>query len=133
MFVFAAISVVVVMVYTRYNKPHRDVTEEPFISANAIDLFKQYQQNEQKANAMFLDKVLLVSGTIADIQTNQDGKQVIIFKTNDPLYGVSCTLSNPTQVPPVGNTIELKGFCRGYLSDVVLTDCVKVKSKEAGV
>ena len=86
----------------RYRKVSVDTICLPFhtrilISAvpiKADSLFHMFSTNENKANALYLDKAIAVTGTINEIGKNQDGKPVIILKTADPLYGIACTLKN---------------------------------------
>jgi len=110
--------------YMLYNKPHRSVEEESAIEITASDLMQVYQRNEESANGLYLDKVLEVSGIVADTTTNQNGKQIVLLETNDAMFGISCTMKNKlTNISP-NQPITIKGFCKGYLSDVVLTECV---------
>ena len=107
--------------YTLYNKKHRSVENERAIELTAIDLFTAYETNETEANTKYLDKTLAVSGVISEITTNQDGNQVIILGTDDPIFGIHCTLVEENKNVIVGNAVTIKGICTGYLSDVVLT------------
>ena len=114
--------------YRLYNKPHRKANTEPFISIQASELFNSFAENEVEANENYLDKVIEVHGVISSISLNQDGALVIVLQSSDPLFGVSCTLEKTSKDFTVGDTIHLKGICKGYLSDVVLTDCIYLKN-----
>ncbi len=107
--------------YRMYNKQHRSVEMEKAIELTATDLFEAYATNEEETNKNYLDRVLSVTGVISETSYNQDGQPVVILRTNDPLFGIHCTLSEENKKVNVGNTVTIKGICTGYLSDVVIT------------
>ncbi len=106
--------------------PHRDITREKPIVVTAVELTDAYQKDEPAANEKYLNRALQVSGTVNDVETNNDGKSVITLAGATPLSGVRCTLQKNITVE-TGKTVILKGRCTGYLSDVVLIDCVLVE------
>ena len=116
----AAIGVVYV-----FNKPHRDVKDEAAIVVNADSLFKAFSSDEETANKLYLDKALVVEGTVMEVLTNQQGQHVILLKTSDPIAAVSATFTEmPKATISKGLVIKIKGICSGYASDVVLRDCI---------
>jgi len=108
-------------------KPHRDVSNEKAIPVTAVALFKAYSFDEPQANAKYLDKAVAVTGTVGEVSTNQEGFKVIVLKTEDAFFGVSCTMKDLTVEASNGEEVTIKGFCRGYLSDVVLNECELIK------
>ena len=116
----ALILVVAGVAYRMYNKPHRDPASETAIEINAAELFRAYENNESGANTLYLDKVLAVSGKVAEISTNQEMMPVVILETENPMFGVSCTMENPKITLQAGDVVTIKGICTGYLSDVIL-------------
>ena len=127
--ILAVIGVSIFVAVKIYNKPHREAETETGIPIDAVSLFEAFEKNETEANNKYLDKVLEVDGVVSSVMENQEGTQVIVLKSNDLLFGVSCTLKAREKAVNAGDTVTIKGFCKGYLSDVVLTDCV-IKSKE---
>jgi hypothetical protein len=116
-------------VYYVYNKPHRDVTKEKGVQLSAQGLYDAFRTNEAEANKLYLDKAVEMTGEVAEVSTNQDGKTVVNFKTNDPLVVINCTFKeNPGALQP-GQTITFKGICTGYIPDanVVINEGVLVK------
>jgi len=111
-------------VYYVYNKPHRDVAGEKTIPVTATDLFNAFHQNEAAANAAYLDKAIEVTGEVAEVKVNQEGKTVIVLKSQDPFYGVLCTLKDKTNTSHPGQQVKIKGLCSGFNADVVLRDCI---------
>jgi hypothetical protein len=117
------------LVYYVYNKPHRDVNTEKGVQLSAQNLYEAFRVNEDNGNKLYLNKAIEVTGEVADVSTNQDGKTVVNFKTSDPLVVINCTFKdNPGELKP-GQTITFKGICTGYIPDanVVINEGVLVK------
>jgi hypothetical protein len=108
------------------NKPNRTVTNEKGIEVSAVDLVKEYQQNEDSANFKFLDKAVQVTGTVSEVAKNQDGQSTVLLSSEDPMTGVFCTLKDEPNLT-IGFTVTIKGFCSGMLSDVRIREAVVVK------
>jgi hypothetical protein len=128
LFVIGIVAASVVVLYV-YLKPHRDVTQEKGVQLSAQKLFDAFRTNEADANAKYLDKAIELNGEVADVTNNQDGKTVVNFKTNDPLFVINCTFkTNPGELKP-GQTITFKGICTGYIPDanVVINEGVLIK------
>lgn len=116
--------------YYLWNKPHQNI-QAASVDANvtAAQLFAAFEQDEAKANEKYLDKIIQVSGRIADSSTGTEGQIKITLESDDPLFGVICELDplsehKRTSFLP-GETILLKGKCTGKLMDVVLVRCVE--------
>jgi hypothetical protein len=112
--------------YLMYNKPHRDPATEQSIKVSSIELFKAFESNEIEANKLYLDKVLEVNGKITEVTTNQNGIPVVALETENVLFGVRCTMNNIESVAKVGETVSIKGICTGYLSDVIITNAIRI-------
>ena len=108
-----------------WNKPHKKVEAAKSISITAANLAKEYSTNEKDADAKYLNKAIDVSGTISEVDKNQDGGVMIVLQTDDPAAGIQCTLREKGADPVKGQNIEIKGFCSGNgITGVSLTDCV---------
>jgi hypothetical protein len=113
-----------------FNKPHRSLTDAISVKISADSLLAAYLKDEKLANLTYLDKALIINGEISELTTNQSGETVIILKTEDPMAGVVCTLQGkPAITLQKGQQIQVKGFCSGYISDVVLRDCLLINEK----
>jgi hypothetical protein len=114
--------------YRIFTKPHRDVTKEQGVSVSAQALYDAFHTNEAAANAKYLDKAIQIQGEVANVSTNQDGKTVIDFKTNDPFVVINCTFKQSPGALHPGETVTFKGICTGYIPDanVVINDGVLV-------
>lgn len=118
--------------YLQYNKPHRDTAAEtPAYTLTAAALFAEYSTDEAAANAKYVDKLLLVRGTITGISVAEDSTVSIMLQTADPVFGVGFRLlpaeAAKIQGLQVGDKVQLKGICTGKLMDVVLVRGVLVE------
>lgn len=111
-----------------FYKPHRSLEQAETITVSADSLLSAYLRDEKAANSFYLDKALVIKGEIADLTVNQSGQTVILLKTQDPMAGVVCTLQKKSEIPlQKGISVKIKGFCSGFITDVVLRDCQIIK------
>lgn len=93
------------------------------------ELVSQFESNENLANSEFLDKVILVVGSVESV--NEDSLGISIYlKEPDDLAGVLCNFSSGVvdiNTISKGETLKVKGLCSGYLMDVVLNKCSVVE------
>lgn len=118
---------VVWIAFRMYNKPHRDPLSEASIKISATELFRSYENDEAGANGLYLDKVLEVRGEIAEITTNQELIPIVSLETENPMFGVRCTMESSTINVKPGDSVTIKGICTGYLSDVVIIKATLVE------
>ena len=112
-----------VFVYSKTH--HRNVQSEKGITIVADSLSAQFQANEKEANTLYLNKAITVTGTIVNIDKNQEGKTIIIIGRPDSFSNVSVTLISTASITQkLGETITIKGVCTGALSDVIITEGV---------
>lgn len=108
-----------------WNKPHSKVEDAKGIAITAADLSKEYNANEKEADARYLNKAIEVSGTISEVDKNQDGGTMLILQTADPAAGVQCAMRDKGVTAAKGQNVVIKGFCSGNgITGVSLTDCV---------
>ena len=105
---------------------HRNVQTETAITILADSLSSQFQADEKKANSLYLNKAIIVKGTVLSVEKNQQGQVMIMLGNAGSFSNVSVTMVANTTAPiiTVGQTITIKGVCTGALSDVVITDGV---------
>ncbi len=112
--------------YYLYNKPHRDIaSEEAAHTLTADALFDAFEADEASANALYLDKVVAVSGTVAEVTQNGAGQSVItLTAANAMMGGVSATMQDSGAISVTeGQSVTVKCRCTGYLMDVILINC----------
>jgi len=114
-----------------FHKPHRNVeAEKPAFIINASDLFNEYSTNEEGGKTKFQNKVLQVTGSIAEVTIGEDEATIVLV---DATSGISCAMDSLVAVQmkdkiktlKVGENITLKGKCDGFdaIMGVVLTKC----------
>lgn len=116
-----------IVAYKMYNKPHVDVADtKSDVLLTADKILSEFSLDENAANAKYLEKIIEVSGEIANITTEKE-KGIITLKTNDDFGSVLCHLSEAStkkmQSLKIGESIKLKGICTGFLMDVILIKC----------
>ena len=116
------------LVEATYFKPHVNVAEStPDISLATPTLLNDFQNDENKANTAYLEKIIMVSGKILEL-TTADGNGVITLDGEGAFGSVICHLSPEENKKLVnlkeGQNISIKGICTGYLMDVILVKCV---------
>lgn len=113
-------------IYSKNRKFDMVNAEAMTIEANA--LVKAFQDNEAEANKNYLDKVLLISGTVSATDKTQASERTVTLSSDDPFAGVMVTLdSTEAALVNVNDKLTVKGFCKGFLSDVVITSAIVVK------
>lgn len=109
--------------YMMWNKPHVKVEDMKGVTVSTEELAGDFAKDEAAANKKYLDKVIVVSGKVSEVQENQDGFQAITL-SND----IQCTMREKTTTTTAGSTVTIKGFCNGAdLFGVVLSDCIIVE------
>ncbi len=108
-----------------WNKPHEKVEDRKGIETDAVELVAAFNDDESTANELYLNKAIEVSGTVGEIDTNQEGGIMIILDTGDPFAGVQCAMRESGVNVTPKQSVTVKGFCSGFgITGVSLTDCI---------
>ncbi len=141
-FKYIAILIVIALGYVAYMwfMPHRNVqSTKAFATIEATALVNEFLSDKEKANNLYLDsegesKVLIVTGTVADISKDQLGQQVVLLKNFSDKMGVSCTFTLETNSQAedlkIGSNAKIKGVIRSgaeYDEDLDLTEHVIIE------
>ena len=114
--------------WRQYHKGRISLSDiSPDVTVTAAQLYKAFTKDEQAANKKYLNKVILVNGTVTSVTKNSNENSVGLSAGKEAIGEISCQLSKGSTVPQTGETISLKGRCTGYLLDVMLVDAVIVK------
>ena len=113
----------------QYNKPHKKMTTATSdFTVSALDLFTEFESDENLSNEKYLDKVVGVSGTVQEVK-EEDGVTSVTLNSGG-MFGVICQLDQLTEHKrttfAIGENVSFKGICTGLLMDVVLVRCVEV-------
>jgi len=98
-------------------------TQNPDLKINASELLETFEQDEAKGNKMYLGKLIQVSGTIAEMEMDQQGRLTLMLREPNAFGGVLVTLEEGHEkIFDVGEKVEIVGECNGFLFDVVLNN-----------
>lgn len=100
----------------------------PDYTLTADELYQDFSTDEVNALEKYEGKVLEVTGTVLTI-TETDSLSYIVLNAEDALFGaVNCSFNELGKIPKNEDTIVVKGICQGYLTNVILNNCVLVKN-----
>ncbi|NNE13329.1 MAG: hypothetical protein HKN51_00045 [Saprospiraceae bacterium] len=125
-FVIVLLGLIAAYGYYEYSRPLADLSSAKSVAQlNANDLYKEFENNETKANEKYLDKVISVEGDVLKIE-NKNNKQSIYLLTESMMSSIICEMDDNHKTTSVteGQKIQIKGLCTGYLMDVILVRCV---------
>ena len=122
--VFSALGVSAA-IYMYQKPPEKVVSSRADFTVDATELFAEFDKSEAQANQKYLNKIVTVKGTVADVSAVDSLGVNLILATGNPLFGISCQL--PSGVPgngiKDGEQVTVTGLCTGKLMDVVLVKC----------
>ncbi|NAS29346.1 hypothetical protein GTQ40_00025 [Flavobacteriaceae bacterium R38] len=116
-----------------YNKPHTDVNKATTtLSVSSKNLLANFNTNEVSANSTYVEKVIIVEGKIKKITYLNDRYTILLHGQNE-LSNIICDMSmsqfeDIKKLNP-GQTVNIKGICKGYLMDVIMLNCILVNKE----
>jgi CxxC motif-containing protein len=119
------IAIIAVIAYREYYRPHRSVETETAVTVTAKQLAAEYEKDETASNKKYLGRAVQVNGTVSEVSVNQQ-KKAVIFLTGSDMSGVQCSLLEEVPGIKKGDMVIIKGFCTGFLTDVIIDRCVMV-------
>ncbi|GAA3642557.1 OB-fold protein [Flavivirga jejuensis] len=119
---------IMVLLVVIYNKPHTNVANSKAdITLTAQTILNDFENDENNANAKYLEQIVEISGTISTLSIN-DNKGIIALKNEGSLGTVMCHLTPEETIKfknlYTGKPVIIKGICTGYLMDVILVKCI---------
>ena len=102
------------------------------VEIEAPTLFAEFMADESAANEKYLNKVVAITGMVADVTTNRNtGMPILRLETNRSSGFVDCELDAETEhrrpeFHP-GERIALKCVCMDFYEHVKLVDCVEAR------
>jgi hypothetical protein len=117
--------------YRMWNKPHADAAEMEGIKVSAAELVGAYEADEAAANTKYLSKVVEVNGTVSEVNIQDSLTFVNLTYPEAMMGGVQVTVDQRSvedaKKLKEGDQATFKGFCNGYLMDVVVKDAVLIE------
>lgn len=89
----------------------------------ATMLYNAFETQEQEASEKYLNKILLVEGTVVKVEIDKKYSSIILKADNALAGGINCSFNHEVEGVSKGDIISIKGRCQGFLMDVVLTNC----------
>ena len=135
-FLYTALSlgfiIVVLAAYIYYviNKPVSDIAGVGAdFRISSAELVEEYCANEKAANEKYLNKVVEIRGTVAEVNREKFGDCSVLIMEEGDYEGINCSFGSPRDIKhlAVGDKVTIKGVCTGKLIDVVLNKCICVK------
>lgn len=121
--------------YSEYNRKVKDLSKvSADIQLKTADLVSQFEKDESGANALYLDKVIAVKGTLKAIEKDEANNFSLVLGDESSMASVRCSMDEDHQQKIegllTGAKITVKGACTGFNtdellgSDVILNRCV---------
>jgi hypothetical protein len=113
-------------------KAHESLLKsKPDYTFQAAEFYNYYMANEKEADSLYIDKIIQVSGHLAEIIQDEDGKYTLILRDNMASSGINCSMEELSDSKienlKTEDTLTVRGICAGILLDVILTRCVIVE------
>lgn len=117
------ISLVIAALIIFYYYPSHD--DAAVLSVSVEQLLKDYNASEENGDATYLNKRLMVTGTLSEI-SESNGSMLLLLRGDGGNY-VSCSPAKEAALEKYdlkpGDTVTITGVCTGMLMDVLLSDC----------
>ena len=118
--------------YLQFQRPaQNDVSEnEVFQSLSTAEILALFETDENSASALLVEKTIEVSGIIKEVNYVNDQHTILLrtehFTRNFVMCDMSPLRSEDALRLKVGDTITLKGVCKGFLLDVIMLNCIPI-------
>ena len=109
------ITIIALIGYQVWNKPHQDIKNAVAVKTSAIKLYNSLTNDSANTKALFVNKIVAVSGEVKQVSRNQQNQQVILLKTNITDGSVNCTMEENIKNIKAGDMILIRGICIGYI------------------
>ena len=127
-FIISLVIIAIIAYFVVMNLPKASIKgKDAAYTSSAIELYNDFNENENQANIKYIGKTIIVEGVISEIDEDKNGGTVLFLNSNNAINGILCTLE-PGQKGDfqINQSIKIKGLCTGFLQDVVLNKCVIV-------
>ncbi len=109
------ITIIALIGYRIWNMPHQDIKNAVAVKTSAIKLYNSLTNDSANTKALFVNKIVAVSGEVKQVSRNQQNQQVILLKTNITDGSVNCTMEENIKNIKAGDMILIRGICIGYI------------------
>ncbi len=118
--------------YYTFHMPHKNTFKiKPEFSLKAGKLYDDFDNDEDKANAKYLGKIIEVEGKVVGVNKFNDNYEISL---KDDMEGITCLVDSNYAIQQkallekikADDIIKIKGQCNGFLMGVKLDRCVVV-------
>ena len=99
------------------------------IKISSKDLLAEFLEDEAKANENYVEKVIEVAGTVKEV-TFLNNRYTVLLQGQGEYACLICDMDSgmveEIQSIAKGDSIKLKGVCKGFLMDAILLNCVLI-------
>ncbi|MEM0932946.1 MAG: hypothetical protein AAGJ12_10790 [Bacteroidota bacterium] len=104
-----------------------NLTTKTEVRVKSQDLLTSFISDEALANATYVEKTIEVEGVVKEV-TFLNNRYTVILQGSGEYMCIICDMKNDqTQVVQKlakGDSVILKGICKGFLMDAILLNCV---------
>lgn len=93
-------------------------------SLSSDELYHAFEKDESAAGKLYENRVVQINGRVQSI--SDDRLNLILAVTDGLMGGINCSFPAPLNSIQIGEQIQVKGLCQGFLMDVILTNCILV-------
>ncbi|MEO7767097.1 MAG: hypothetical protein ABIS01_06710 [Ferruginibacter sp.] len=115
--IFLSLSVLVIIgaiiALYMFNKEGPDIKNSTAAKVAATDLYETFSKDSAAAKMMHTEKILEVSGEVAQLTKNQQNQAIILLKTFTGGASINCTMEGAATNIKQGDKILIKGICNG--------------------
>lgn len=98
------------------------------VVTSPINLLSAFEEDEISANEKYASKVIKVTGSLSDIKTVSETNLQLVLQAENSIGNVVCNLQSDIEIElenlKIGDLINIKGMCTGYMFDVVMDHCI---------
>lgn len=107
---------------------------------SSVKILNEYNEDQSKADKKYLGKIILLSGNIKSIETDEKGFHTMVLGDSTSMSSVRCSMDNAIAINKstllAGTEVVLKGELTGYNpdemglgADIVLNRCVIINKQ----
>lgn len=97
---------------------------KPEYTVTANQLYMEFVNNEKSAILKYEGKIIEVTGEVIMVTKTDSISNVLLGAEEALLGGVNCSFNELENNLQKGEIITVKGQCQGYLTSVILNNCV---------
>lgn len=111
------------------------LSQDEDFETSSIKILDEYTTDQLKADKKYLGKIILLSGKLKSVETDEKGFHTIVLGDSTSMSSVRCSMDKAIDINKSslleGKEIVLKGECTGYNpddmglgADIIINRCV---------